>query len=93
MPTGLRSIPNCKENRKRAACTNRSSLNKFTLSLETQVPWKTTFVTFSVLGIVYQALKAFTLTAGAFLAERGSVSMEENSVFSCCLGVCSVTSL
>lgn len=64
-----------KHTHKSASCT-WFCLNKFTLSWETRVPRKTTFVTFSVLGIVYQTPKGFiTLTAaGAFPAERrGSV--------------------
>lgn len=40
---------------------DRFCLNKFTLSWETRVPRKTTFVTFSVLGVVYQTLRALSL--------------------------------
>lgn len=73
---GLRSIPVRKKKTHKSASCTWFCLNKFTLSWETRVPRKTTFVTFSVLGIVYQTPKGFiTLTAaGAFPAERrGSV--------------------
>lgn len=54
-----RQMENIKEvyltvRKKTRSALDRFCLNKFTHSWETQVPRKTTFVTFSVLGIVYQ---------------------------------------
>lgn len=50
----------CQKKHNSATCT-WFCFNKFTFSLETHLLRKTTFVTFSVLGIVYQTLKALSL--------------------------------
>lgn len=57
--TGLRHIPVTKNTK----CKNALHFVSINLLFrgKTQVPWKTTFVTFSVLGIVYQTLKALSL--------------------------------
>lgn len=52
-----------REKHKSATCTWYIFFNKFALSWETQVPWKTAFVTFSVSGVNYQTV------GGAFPAE------------------------
>lgn len=75
---GLRSIPVRKKTQS-ATCT-WFCLNKFTLSWETQVPRKTTFVTFSVLGIVYQTLKALSLWQQEPSQQKGEEVWESREV-------------